>query len=298
MKRLSGYLFIALLVLSVSAPLAHSAVTPGDKCTKAGAKQTSKGKVYTCIKLGSKLYWNNGVAVKSNKVNVFNLPASCNVVAEQMFTYNTTEKSGDVLYSALVVNASISNEAIDVVVYLDWFDKFGKFKTKKIFIPKLLPGQALEFGDKDFWSLSQNPKESVDRPSEITGRATCKSKPYEIKNKILKGKSIIQKIGNEEILNFDFETFIDNTFSETLTCSPNKCNFSMYGVFKDRSGNTFGGFSNYETIENDCCNTYTFEDIEPGDTGRVAIYLFESNAYLPELLERIQVIEYTLIPKF
>ena len=60
MRRSVSYLFVALLALSVIAPVAHSAVTPGANCTKAGAKQTYKGKVHTCISLGSKLYWNNG----------------------------------------------------------------------------------------------------------------------------------------------------------------------------------------------------------------------------------------------
>ena len=48
----------------MSAPLAHSAVTPGSKCSKTGVKQVFRGKTYTCIKLGKKLYWNNGVVVK------------------------------------------------------------------------------------------------------------------------------------------------------------------------------------------------------------------------------------------
>ena len=296
MRRSVSYLFVALLALSVIAPLAHSAVTPGAKCAKVGTKQTYKGKVHTCIALGSKLYWNNGVVVKSNKPNIFNLPASCNLTAEQMFTYNTSDKSGDVMYSALIVNASISNEAIDIVVYLDWFDNFGKFKTKKILIPKLLPGQALEFGDKDYWAESQNSNKSFDRPSDIVGRATCKSKPYDIKNTFLKGKSIIQKTGDEEIVNFDFEIFIDNTFPKTLTCSPDKCNFSIYGVYKDRSGNTFGGFSDYNPRFNEMGPP--FEDIESGGSGRVAINILEYPANLPEQLERIQVVEYTIIPKF
>jgi hypothetical protein len=45
-------------------PTANALATPGSKCLKAGVKQTYKGKIYTCIKLGSKLYWNNGVLVK------------------------------------------------------------------------------------------------------------------------------------------------------------------------------------------------------------------------------------------
>ena len=70
MKRiLVGALTSALLLLFFpSASIA--AVTPGTKCAKAGVKQVDKGKTYTCIKLGKKLYWNNGVVVK-----VTSLPA-------------------------------------------------------------------------------------------------------------------------------------------------------------------------------------------------------------------------------
>jgi hypothetical protein len=45
-------------------PTANAAITPGSKCSKAGLKQTHKSKIYTCIKLGSNLYWNNGVIKK------------------------------------------------------------------------------------------------------------------------------------------------------------------------------------------------------------------------------------------
>ena len=47
-------------------PTANAIVTPGSKCSKVGVKQTYKGKIYTCIKLGSKLYWNNGISVKTS----------------------------------------------------------------------------------------------------------------------------------------------------------------------------------------------------------------------------------------
>jgi hypothetical protein len=48
-------------------PASSAAVTPGTKCPKVGTKQTYKGKIYTCIKLGSRLYWNNGKEVNSPK---------------------------------------------------------------------------------------------------------------------------------------------------------------------------------------------------------------------------------------
>ena len=42
-----------------------SAVTPGTSCKKAGLTSKKSGKLFTCIKLGKKLYWNNGVKVKN-----------------------------------------------------------------------------------------------------------------------------------------------------------------------------------------------------------------------------------------
>jgi len=63
MKRYAIAVLLTLSLVVSGLPLAYSAVTPGAKCTKAGAKQTYKGKVHTCIALGAKLYWNNGERV-------------------------------------------------------------------------------------------------------------------------------------------------------------------------------------------------------------------------------------------
>ena len=63
MKRIGVSVFLAIALLVSALPSANGVVTSGSKCSKAGAKQTYKGKVYTCIKLGSKLYWNNGVKI-------------------------------------------------------------------------------------------------------------------------------------------------------------------------------------------------------------------------------------------
>lgn len=61
-KLLAG--LIAVLSLSlVTAQLSVAAVTPGTKCSKAGATSTYKGKKYTCVKSGKKLVWNKGVAI-------------------------------------------------------------------------------------------------------------------------------------------------------------------------------------------------------------------------------------------
>jgi hypothetical protein len=55
-------LTFALIFSGISSPLAIAKPTPGGSCAKAGIKQTSGNKTYTCIKLGKKLYWNNGVS--------------------------------------------------------------------------------------------------------------------------------------------------------------------------------------------------------------------------------------------
>jgi hypothetical protein len=58
------------LVLLFSWSPANGAALAGEKCQKAGVQKLYKNKIYTCIKLGSKLYWNNGEKFKTDK----NLP--------------------------------------------------------------------------------------------------------------------------------------------------------------------------------------------------------------------------------
>ncbi len=59
MKRVLAITLAAALF--VIAPPAYAAkVTPGSSCKKVGSQQSYKGKIYTCIKLGKKLYWDNG----------------------------------------------------------------------------------------------------------------------------------------------------------------------------------------------------------------------------------------------
>jgi M6 family metalloprotease-like protein len=59
-------ILVALLVTFslVSAP-SFAAVKAGAKCTKAGSTATASGKKFTCIKSGTKLVWNKGVAIKA-----------------------------------------------------------------------------------------------------------------------------------------------------------------------------------------------------------------------------------------
>ena len=64
MKRFALPTLLAVAIIVSAMPVSSASVTSGTKCPKVGAKQIVKGKVFTCIKLGSKLYWNNGVMVK------------------------------------------------------------------------------------------------------------------------------------------------------------------------------------------------------------------------------------------
>jgi hypothetical protein len=63
--RRKGHLLIAIAMLVVLAvPVQAATPKAGAKCTKAGATSTTDGKKYTCVKSGSKLVWNKGVAIK------------------------------------------------------------------------------------------------------------------------------------------------------------------------------------------------------------------------------------------
>ncbi len=59
---LVSLLLSAFFILTMSTSAA--AVKAGSKCTKVGATSTVGGKKFTCIKSGSKLIWNKGVAIK------------------------------------------------------------------------------------------------------------------------------------------------------------------------------------------------------------------------------------------
>lgn len=63
--RIRAKVLLLLLTgsLIITTPVS-AAVRAGSTCTKAGVTATSAGKKYTCIKSGSKLVWNKGVAIQ------------------------------------------------------------------------------------------------------------------------------------------------------------------------------------------------------------------------------------------
>ena len=63
MRRLLAGLVAILSLSLITAQLSEAAVTPGTKCSKVGATSTYNGMKYTCVKSGTKLFWNKGIAV-------------------------------------------------------------------------------------------------------------------------------------------------------------------------------------------------------------------------------------------
>jgi hypothetical protein len=95
MKRIWFSILLASTLIIGVLPTAHAVVTPGSKCSKAGAKQTYKGNLYTCIKLGQKLYWNNGTRITTPKPSISSpgIPAQKKITSGDIqFIYGTASR--------------------------------------------------------------------------------------------------------------------------------------------------------------------------------------------------------------
>jgi M6 family metalloprotease-like protein len=100
----------AFLLMTLVAPVQAATPKAGAKCTKAGATANAGGKKFTCIKSGTKLLWNKGVAIKAAapkpsptpdaKIEVKNLLASDSRIAPastltSIATCKTEDKTPD-----------------------------------------------------------------------------------------------------------------------------------------------------------------------------------------------------------
>ena len=65
MKKWTTLTLSAFLLLSLVAPVQAATPKAGAKCPKAGSTATASGKKFTCVKSGTKLVWNKGVAIKA-----------------------------------------------------------------------------------------------------------------------------------------------------------------------------------------------------------------------------------------
>ncbi len=298
-KMISCLASVVLVLVPVQGSQAANAPKAGETCPKDRMTQTAGNKKYTCIKLGTKLYWNNGVLVKKQSNSpisaLLKIPATCTVLFPEWTLMRSREGSGEVSYSAMILNSSVSFSAVNIMVYIDWYDEYGQVKSEKIAIPKLIPGQSVALGQYSFYSINQSPKQP--EPNEISIRSTCKSERFKKVLPTLTGKSPVKvevikefEDSDSRIVYINSTVLFDNKFSKTLTCDP-KCNYQIYGVFKDNFDNIFGGFSG---------DPYTTKDIAPGDSGviDVSIELGFTDYLPPEWLERVTRFDYTIIPKF
>ena len=272
------FIFIALLIiLGPDLQVAHSApkAISGETCPKIGTTQILKKKKYTCIKLGKKLYWDNGVINTTSKKII---PATCNVVNSEwrpIFESRNYSPSiyGKILLNALILNSSIDSVATNIKVTVEWFDDIGLINRKNILIPRLYPGQSLNFGSVD--TFESNSKNWPDLPLSIQLKSSCKSRAFEASElvdgtfPILKGKAplLIEKFDSQGEIETYVKTslILTNVFGRDIATSEN---FYLYGVFKDKFGNVLGGYS--EILSED------LSKLEPGESGRFDIYLIDS----------------------
>lgn len=294
-------LFLSLIVSVM--PSASASVTPGTKCSKVGAKQTFKGKTYTCIKLGSKLYWNNGVSVDKTEATPPGVPATCKILEEKSTSLISQvdkkgELSGSILYTGKLQNLSPVNMATNVIVYFDWFDSLGQYYREKITIARLLPGQILEFGHTSYWDSKSGGWDK--RPDYIEMKSSCKSQAFKTKKMLISGKGIVKPESGiidelDGVVTIQWEVISDflvtNSFDRALYCDQVGCNFGLYVVYKDSFGNVIAGSLNQGLY---------MAEIEPGDSGVMSssILVYFDNLPVDQLLSRVTRYEYTLVPNF
>ena len=96
LKGITGFIIrffslVITLVLLPAIPAIGAKVTPGSPCLQVNKKEVYKGKLFTCIKLGSKKYWNNGT-----KVVEISLFAYANGNPPSILTVSLTGTIGDI----------------------------------------------------------------------------------------------------------------------------------------------------------------------------------------------------------
>ena len=97
MKKSLIVLHAVFLLTFSSLTSSEAAVKAGVACPSAGKTSTSNGRIYTCIKLGSKLYWNNGKLIKSSTPSKESVSPPSGTVSQQ----NASKKAASYLkYSA------------------------------------------------------------------------------------------------------------------------------------------------------------------------------------------------------
>jgi len=146
----------ASFALLLAVPAVSAEVTPGSACSRVNKKELYKGKLFTCIKLGSKKYWSNGT-----KVTEVSLFAYTSGNRPSILTFSLTGTIGDIC---------------TVSAKKGWdFEDFKEIKLKSgstqgVF-PILTAGGIIEleadckYSGSDFYSLKIDEVKTVPSPS-------------------------------------------------------------------------------------------------------------------------------------
>ena len=102
----------AVALALVVAPSASAAVKEGAACKKAGQSSTVSGRKFTCVKKGSKLVWNKGVAVKSAPTASATASASAASAAPAMSATPMATKSAEPSKSAAPSSTGYTMERV------------------------------------------------------------------------------------------------------------------------------------------------------------------------------------------
>jgi cytochrome b involved in lipid metabolism len=102
----------AVALALVVAPSASAAVKEGAACKKAGQSSTVSGRKFTCVKKGSKLVWNKGVAVKSAPTASATAAASAAPAAPAMSSTPMATKSAEPTKSAAPASTGYTMERV------------------------------------------------------------------------------------------------------------------------------------------------------------------------------------------
>ena len=102
----------AVALALVVAPPASAAVKEGAACKKAGQSSTVSGRKFTCVKKGSKLVWNKGVAVKSAPTAAATAAASAAPAAPAMSATPMATKSAEPSKSAEPASTGYTMERV------------------------------------------------------------------------------------------------------------------------------------------------------------------------------------------
>ena len=299
MKKLVPLLAAVLIIGPI--PVVDASTIAGTPCKKAGITKVVSSKKHNCIQLGQKLYWDNGKIVKKTN-NVLNLPATCTIAVPQWgLVPNPEGTGGSLVFSALIVNSSITNVATDVRVLLEWYDESGVSYRDTIEIPKIYPG-AMPFGGIESYEI--NGLNNRERPDDVTLKSKCSSKPIN-KNDLIDGKfatltgtaPIQLTVDNSDVYEGYSPTYygtssliVRNIFNKKLKLEyPSQ--LKIYGVIKDRLGNTVGGYNGQILSEGNEIST-----LYPGDSPRINVELFFMSLDDASILKKFSIFEYVIVP--